>query len=138
MVGLALKNEGKGRFIPLSLDESHFFVPGDGKSLVQLPLSDQKSLIVASQNNDSLKVFKPLKAQLGRIIPLRPEEVKVRISFGNDQIQNNEFYWGSTFQSQSSRSITVPTKAKKVQFFNNFGKETRNIKISSDSTAASR
>ncbi len=124
MVGLALKNNGDGSFAPVPLNESHFFVPGDGKSLV---ISDEKSLIVASQNNDSLKIFERNQKYPSRIIPLQPNEIKAEISFQNGQKQVREFYWGSTFQSQSSRSISVPLNATEIRFFDNFGEETRKI-----------
>lgn len=127
MNGLALKNKGDGSFAPVPLNDSHFFVPGDGKSLVTLSLSDEKSLIVASQNNDSLKVFERIQKYAGRLIPLRPDEVKAEISLQNGQKQVSEFYWGSTFQSQSSRSISLPLQAVEIRFFNDFGKETRKI-----------
>ncbi len=130
MNGLALKNKEDGSFAPVPLNDSHFFVPGDGKSVVELTLSDEKSLIVASQNNDSLKVFEHTKKNLGRIIQLQPNEIKVEISFQNGKKQTREFYWGSTFQSQSSRSITVPLQAVEIRIFDNFGKETRKILIS--------
>lgn len=127
--GLALKNKGDGSFTPVPLDDSHFFVPGDGKSLVKLSLSDRKSLIIASQNNDSLKIFEPSQKYRGQLIPLQPKEVKAEISFPNGQKQIREFYWGSTFQSQSSRSVSTPLRATEIRFFDNLGEETRSIKI---------
>jgi len=130
MVGLALRNKGDGSFEPIPLNDSHFFVPGDGKSLVAIALSDDKSLVVASQNKDSLKVFERSSNRPDRIIQLRPDEVKAEISYQNGQKQIREFYWGSTFQSQSSRSITIPTPGIEIRFFDNFGTETRRIKIS--------
>ncbi len=129
MIGLALTNEGDGNFTPIPLNKSHFFVPGDGKSLVRLNISDEKSLIVASQNNDSLKVFEHTQINPIKPIPLQAGEVKAEISFLNGKKQLREFYWGSTFQSQSSRSIFVPQKALEIRFFDNFGKETRKITI---------
>ncbi|SDE75335.1 Repeat domain-containing protein [Pricia antarctica] len=129
LVGLALKNKGNGSFEPIPLDKSQFFVPGDGKSLIRLNLNNEKNLIVASQNNDSLKVFERYQKYPGEIIPLRPNEVKTEISFQNGEKQLSEFYWGSTFQSQSSRSVTVPLQALEIRFYDTFGKETRVKKI---------
>lgn len=129
LVGVALKNNGNGSFEPIPLNKSHFFVPGDGKSLSLLNLNNEKNLIVASQNNDSLKVFARYQKYPSEIIPLRPNEVKTEISFQNGEKQLTEFYWGSTFQSQSSRSVTVPLQALEIRFYDNLGKETRNIKF---------
>ncbi|NNE75905.1 MAG: hypothetical protein HKN31_02410, partial [Pricia sp.] len=128
LVGLALENKGDGTFQPISLEESHFFVPGDGKSLASLTVSDSISLVIASQNNDSLKVFEPLKANPSKIIKFAPNEVKAEIHFDDGSKQLQEFYWGTTFQSQSSRSFALKSRIKEVLIFDNTGKETRRIK----------
>ena len=129
MNGVVLKNKGKGSFTSIPLNDSHFFVPGDGKSLVTLSVSNEKTLLIASQNNDSLKIFERNQAYSAKLKPMRANEVKSEISFQNGQKQLSEFYWGSSFQSQSSRSVSIPKKAVKIRFFNNLGRETRNIQI---------
>ncbi|MDT7830162.1 FG-GAP-like repeat-containing protein [Pricia sp. S334] len=129
LVGVALRNKGDGSFESIPLNQSHFFVPGDGKSLVAISLSDTKRLIVASQNNDSLRVFEPKAKSDGVRILLQPDEVRSEIRFQNGQKQIREFYWGSSFQSQSSRIIRVPTKALEIRFYNIFGKETRKLDL---------
>jgi hypothetical protein len=48
--GLFLKGNGKGGFIPLSILQSGFFVPGNAKALVELRNSGGKTLVAASQN----------------------------------------------------------------------------------------
>ena len=130
LIGLALKNKGDGSFAVVPLNKSHFFVPGDGKSLVRLTLSNDKNLIIASQNKGPLKVFEEDQKTSSKYIPLQPKEVKAEISYQNGQKQLWEFYWGSTFQSQSSRSISIPLKATEILFYDNFGKKTRELKIS--------
>jgi hypothetical protein len=100
-------------------------VPGDGKSLVTLALADESQLIIASQNNDSLKVFEPKMRPMGQLLQLAGNEVKARIRFANGIETIREFYWGSTFESQSSRSIFMTRNMKSVQFFDNNGNQTR-------------
>lgn len=125
--GLVLKNDGKGNFTSISLQESHFFVPGDGKSLVSMSLGKERELLVASQNNDSLRVFEPNRKPLGTLVRLMPNEVKAKIAYINGEQSVKEFYWGSTFQSQSSRSIRITKAVREIQLLDNFGKETRKI-----------
>ena len=55
--GLVLKEEGNGRFKPMSLQGSGFIVKGDVRSLKMVKRSTD-SLIIAGRNNDSLQVFK--------------------------------------------------------------------------------
>ncbi len=125
-MGLALKNDGKGGFTPLPLQKSHFFVPGDAKSLASLQLGEEKSLIVASQNNDMLKVFERSNEAGLRHIRLGHNEVKCRLYLA-DGHRTDEFYWGTTFQSQSSRYVAISQGVSRVQFFDNQGKETRSL-----------
>jgi hypothetical protein len=136
MVGLGLKNKGNGNFTPLSLNKTHFFVPGDGKSLTMLNLSEEKSLVVASQNNDSLKVFERKQKSPNQFISLTANEVKAEVSLRNGKKQVREFYWGSTFQSQSGRHIAVPPQAIEIRFYDNWGKETR--RMATDATTVAK
>lgn len=127
LVGLALRNTGNGSFQPIPIERSRFFVPGDGKSLVALHRSDTPPLVVASQNNDSLKVFEPQTKVVANWIKVQPKEVKAEIEFRDGTRSVTEFYWGDTFQSQSSRMLPVPKTTRQIRFFDNLGKETRKI-----------
>ncbi|MGJ8736601.1 VCBS repeat-containing protein [Zobellia laminariae] len=127
-IGLALKNEGNGNFRPVSLDESGFFVPGDAKAIVNLIAGDSKKLIVVSQNNDSLKVFNTPKLNLFKVLALQPNEVKAQVELHDSTKQMHEFYWGSTFQSQSGRFIEVKEDFIEIRFYDNKGNLTRQIK----------
>ncbi|MBT8294449.1 MAG: hypothetical protein KJN70_14360, partial [Eudoraea sp.] len=124
-VGMLLKNKGKGGFEAVSLEESHFLVPGDAKSLVRLSIANEKSVLVASQNNDFLKVYETTTNQAPQLIPLKANEVKCILYFNDNSSQIQEYYWGSSFQSQSTRHIEVNQNVTRVQFFDNTGKETR-------------
>ncbi|PKA96825.1 VCBS repeat protein [Flavobacteriaceae bacterium MAR_2009_75] len=127
LIGVALQNKGNGKFEPLPLEESHFIVQGDGKSLVSLNVDNSKSLVVASQNNDSLRIFEPIKDYTNKLIPLKPEEVKVILKYRNSN-QIREFYWGNTFQSQSSRFVSLNKDILEMKFYNNLGQETRKLR----------
>ena len=126
-VGMVLKNKGKGDFEAVSLEESHFLVPGDAKSLVRLSIANEKSVLVASQNNDYLKVYETTTNPAPKLIPLKANEVKCVLYFKNNSSQTQEFYWGSSFQSQSSRHLEVNPNVSRVVFFDNDGKETRTL-----------
>ena len=109
------------------LEESHFLVPGDAKSLVRLSIANEKSVLVASQNNDFLKVYETTTNPAPQLIPLKANEVKCVIIFNDNSSQTQEYYWGSSFQSQSSRRVEVNPNVSRVVFFDNTGKETRSL-----------
>lgn len=56
--GLTLLGKGDGTFQALSAAESGFFVPGDGRDLAWLHLSQGHSWILAAQNQGALKLFR--------------------------------------------------------------------------------
>ncbi len=55
--GLLLKGDGSGNFQVLSSDESGFYVPGQASHISKLKTKTDQTLILAGQNNDSLRVF---------------------------------------------------------------------------------
>ena len=55
--GLILLGDGNGNFKPLTLVESGFFVPGNGRGIVSLRNSSGNLLLAASQNRGPLKIF---------------------------------------------------------------------------------
>ena len=55
--GLLLLGEGEGNFTPQSLQQSGFYVPGEGRALVKLIGADGKPLIIAAQSNGPLECF---------------------------------------------------------------------------------
>jgi enediyne biosynthesis protein E4 len=122
--GLILQGDGKGNFMPLSILQSGFYVPGNGKALVQLVVNN-KSAIVAAQNSDYLKLFHN-KINHGKIIPLQHNDVSAILRMKNGQKRKEEFGYGSSFFSQSGRFIQLNTSILSVEITNN-KKQTRNI-----------
>jgi enediyne biosynthesis protein E4 len=123
--GLTLLGDGKGNFRPVSLHQSGFVVDSDAKAISRIETSNNQSLFLIMQNLDSLKLFKDnTSVGLKRIQPT-PMEAYAIIYFRNGSKQKNEFGYGSSYLSQSSRSIIVPKNAKKIEWFDNNGKPTR-------------
>jgi hypothetical protein len=124
--GLFLKGDGKGNFKALSILQSGIYIPGDGKALVQLKGSGGKLLVAASQHNDALKVFQ-LKRNVKSIAVL-PGDVSAFIKYKNGRTTKQEFYYGSSFLSQSGRFINIGNDVIGVTILNNKG-ESRKVKI---------
>lgn len=125
--GLVLQNKGEKQFSAWSLAESDFFVPGDAKSLVSLKTKNEKLLLLASQNNDELKVFERQRDDSEKLITLEAREVKCELFFSDGTSQIREFYPGTTFQSQSSKTIQQTNAIKEVRCYDAKGKMTRTI-----------
>lgn len=119
--GLMLKGDGKGSFIPLSIMQSGWFVPGDAKALVKLRGTNGKCLLAASQNKSRLKVFE-LKKDIS-YLPLQPLDVSAVITYKNCHKQKRELYYGSSFLSQSGRFINIDKNITAVDITDSKGKQ---------------
>ena len=118
--GLMLKGDGKGNFRPFTILQSGIYIPGNGKALVQLLGKNNDLLLAASQNRDSLKVFKlnaPVKA-----IPIKSTDAYALIKYKNGKIEKEEFYYGSSFLSQSSRFMKQDDNMTNIVIYDNSGK----------------
>ena len=122
--GLVLKGDGKGSFIPQTILESGIFIPGDGKALIKLRGKNGKYLLCGSQNRGRLKVFELKKDIIN--IPLQLNDISAEIIFKNGKKQKQEFYYGSSFISQSARFLSISKNISSVIITDNNGK-TRKI-----------
>jgi hypothetical protein len=124
MNGLVLLGNGNGSFVPQSILQSGFFVPYDAKALVKLKSQDNGYLLAASQNRGPLKIFR-LKPGV-ECLALQNGEMAAQVKFRNGKSRRQEFYYGSSFLSQSSRFLELTRNVASVIFYNNKG-ETRRI-----------
>lgn len=124
--GLVLHNTGRGSFQPLEMDQSGFIVPGDARALTRMMLGEHKSLLLASQSADALKIF-DAGITAAKCIRLTEQETKADLIFRNGQKQRREFYRGNGFLSQESRSIEWTDNLVQVILYDSRGHETRSI-----------
>jgi hypothetical protein len=117
--GLLLQGDGKGGFKPLNIMQSGIFIPGNGKALVKLKGADNRMLIAASQNKDKLKVFK-LKVP-AKNINVMPDDAYAIIKYKNGKTSKQEFYYGASYLSQSSRFISMSENIESVTILNDGG-----------------
>jgi hypothetical protein len=118
--GLMLKGDGKGNFKPLTILQSGIYIPGNGKALVKMRSKNGDLLLAASQNKDSLKVFrlnKPIKS-----ISIKPTDAYALIKYKNGKTGKQEFYYGSSFLSQSSRFMKLDEDMASIVIYDDNGK----------------
>ena len=116
-MGLCMKGDGKGNFTPVKLTKSGFFVNGDGKGLATVHTAKNEDILIATQNQDSLKVFSknPVYAkEVIKWITLKPEDFSAEIIYKDGKKRRMEFYYGSTYLSQSSRMLPVGKDDKEI------------------------
>jgi FG-GAP-like repeat len=101
--GLYLKGDGLCNFVPLQTSKSGIFVPGNGKGMVRSLSADGKYLVAAAQNRGDLKIFLLNGSQ--KAVPISASDVNAVVRYKNGKSQKQEFYYGSSFLSQSARFI---------------------------------
>jgi hypothetical protein len=126
MNGLLLKGDGKGGFTPQSILQSGIYIPGNGKALVKVAGAGNKYLLAASQNRGPLKIF-GLKTGVKQL-KVQPMDMYAIITYKNGKSTRQEFYYGSSFLSQSGRFIKIDNTMASVSITDNFG-HTRNISL---------
>jgi hypothetical protein len=122
--GLLLKGDGNGRFSPLSIQQSGIYIPGNGKALVKLAGSKGNYLVAASQYRDALKVYE-LKTK-PQVVKVNPDDRMAMLHYKNGKVRKEEFYYGSSFLSQSARFISITPDISGVDITSNTG-STRKI-----------
>lgn len=118
--GLLLKGNGKGGFTPLSIAHSGIYLPGDGKALVKLRSANNNYLMAASEHLGPLRIFQ-LNAKAS-MLKIGYTDQSALITYKNGSHVKQEFHYGSSFISQSSRFMLINDKIAQVSIKDNSGK----------------
>ncbi|HEY4209395.1 MAG TPA: VCBS repeat-containing protein [Puia sp.] len=118
--GLLLKGDGAGGFTPLSIMQSGIYIPGDGKALVKLGGVHGEYLIAASQNKGPLKLYRYNRKI--KMVKIRPDDISADIQLKNGKMRKEEFYYGSSFLSQSARCLAVDSNVVSVRITDSKGR----------------
>ena len=117
--GLVLVGDGNGNFHPLTILQSGFFVPGNGKSIVKLCNNKQQCLVIASQNRGALKVYS-LKSFVATLT-VQPTDEYALIQLKNGKTRKQEFNYGSSFLSQPGRFLNIDGNIASVTIYDSKG-----------------
>ena len=116
--GLLLKGDGSGKFMPLSIRQSGIYIPGNGRALVALRGKDNVQ-VAASQNKAPLKLFALNKP--ATTVQILPTDVSAVIKYKDGKTEKREFYYGTSFLSQSARFIKISSAVSSVDILDNKG-----------------
>ncbi len=119
-IGLFLKGDGKGGFDPIHNLESGFFVDADAKGMAQIWMRNDPVIMVTS-NDGEMKSFIPTAEK--QISWFQPGPLDIKAIFW-DKDENKtvtEFFYGSTYLSQSSRKTKIPGQTVKIEVFDSRG-----------------
>ncbi len=128
-IGTVLLNQGNAEF--KSEKHAGLKIDGNAKALVRMELGENKSLLLASQNNDSTDAYlMEFYHGMDRLF-LKNDEVNALISMTNGKKRKVEFPIGGSYLSQSSASIVITPQIREIELFNYKGKMTRKMEFNS-------
>jgi hypothetical protein len=111
--GLYLKGNGKGGFTAATIAQSGIYIPCNGKALVKITGPAQRCFLIASQNRGPLKAFEVKNKT--KLIAVNPTDVTATTRYKNGTVQKQEFYYGSSFLSQSGRFLQLSDAIKSIE-----------------------
>jgi len=120
-IGLYLKGDGKGGFDPVSVTRSGFMADRDAKGLAKLTLSDGREMIVVGNNDSALQAF--ITSQAGSYYRAGKDDAYALVTRQDGSVYRHEFYYGSTYLSQSERMLKFSSDMVSVKVFDFKGNE---------------
>ncbi|WKN43726.1 VCBS repeat-containing protein [Tunicatimonas pelagia] len=122
-VGTLLPGDGTGNFTAVAPTTSGLVVPGNARGVATLQLGNQWAYLFA-KNSDSLQVYSTAHASSPKnfvTIPLNA--LKATVTFADSSQWVQEFYYGSSYLSQSSRKLPLSGQETEVRVTYFDGKE---------------
>lgn len=126
-VGLLLQGNGQGDFNVVNVNESGFYADADAKGMAKLTKANGDVLLLVGNNSNALKTY--TVQQNKKTFIAEKDDVYALITRQNGKVIKHEFYYGSTYLSQSSRQLTLPDDIISIKVFNYKG-ESRKINFS--------
>ena len=125
MTGVTLLGDGQGNFRVSPTAESGFFVDGDAKGVARIRGANDDPLVAVTQNRDSVLLFAPRAETLPaeRTITLEPMDAWAELTLTDGTTRRQEFYYGSTYLSQSSRTLVLGEAVTSVAIYNFAGEK---------------
>ncbi len=127
MIGLLLRGDGKGNFIPIHNSKSGFVSGLDSKGMAKIILANGLSLIVVGNNSNKAKSF--IDQMPATYVRANTNDVTAAVTLSDGRKYRHEFQYGSTYLSNSSRSLKLSSKISALTITDYQGK-VRSIQIS--------
>jgi hypothetical protein len=119
-IGLLLKGDGKGNFKPIDVSKTGFFADKDAKGFATLLLADGRELMIIGNNDGPIQTCVTRKP--ANYYSAAPQDAYALITLKDGKQRKHEFYFGSTYLSNSSRGVKIPAGARDIKVFGVDGK----------------
>ncbi|MGO4911011.1 VCBS repeat-containing protein [Leeuwenhoekiella sp. W20_SRS_FM14] len=120
--GLILSGNGTGGFQPMGIYEDGLNLEGQVRGSAVLA-GNQSSRYLFGRNSDSLTIYEPSNAKAFKTLQVNAFAAKGLITYKNGKKRALEFYYGSSYLSQSTRSIKIDETIAKIEVENSKGEK---------------
>jgi len=119
-MGLYARGDGHGGFTPVRPMNTGFFAYGDEKGMVKLRVGEGRELVIVADNSGPLRVF--ANCATGRYFVAESDDAYAIVTLRTGKKYKHEFQYGSTYLSQSSRTLMVSSEVERIEVFDFKGK----------------
>jgi enediyne biosynthesis protein E4 len=120
-MGLYLQGDGNGNFRSVKTEDSGFLADNDSKGVAKLIGADGREIVIVGNNSSSVRIYSSqVNAKYYRA---GRDDAYALVTLSNGKVYKQEFYFGSTYLSQSSRSLKLTTQIISIKVFDSKGKE---------------
>ena len=121
-IGVCLYGNGEGDFKSIHTIQSGFFVDTDAKAIAILRTSSDQPLWLATSNRDSLRVFEQTIGEKYLSFHAEVDDLFAEIVYEDGRRRRHEFYYGSGYLAQSTRTLYLTDGVTEVYCTRNDGK----------------
>ncbi len=119
--GTFLKGNGDGTFLPVPTIDSGLGINGASRGAVSIKIGDQLAYVFGT-NSEPLKVYvTDYVANQGSFLDVAPNIAKAKITFRDGSERIHEFYYGSSYLSQSSKNLELNGSEQQIIFYDESG-----------------
>ncbi|MGB3850161.1 MAG: VCBS repeat-containing protein [Tunicatimonas sp.] len=122
-VGTLLRGDGEGQFAALSFRESGLSVSGNARGSAVLQTPDQPIYLFASSGGPLQAYATTKRRKPKKTIEVPSDVFRALVTFGDGRQCIREFYYGSSYLSQSSRYLPLRGDEKQITLIDFRGKE---------------
>ena len=113
--GLLLLGDGHGNFKTVTPQVSGFYADHDAKGFARLTGKGGSTLLLIGNNSHAMETYEVTPTQ--KNITIKRDDVYAHVTTKDGATYKQEFYYGSTYLSQSSRQLHIPDNAVLVEIF---------------------
>jgi hypothetical protein len=116
---LFLTGDGNGNFHPTKAMECGLFADGDAKGMAEVVSADGEMLLIVGNNSGPTQAF--IVKQESKLYQPRPDDAFALVTLSNGKTFRHEFFYGSTYLSESSRALCYSQNVVKIEVYTFMG-----------------